>query len=208
MNMSPSHHRTPEQGHADPSRAAGDHAGQDGHDHEAMIADFRRRFWISLALTVPILPLSPMIQRFLGLDETLAFPGDVYVLFGLASVVYFWGGWPFLKGIARELTARRPGMMTLIALAISVAYFYSSAVVFGLAGEPFFWELATLIDVMLLGHWIEMRSVMGARPADAAAARARARGPRIAECGRPVWRRCRRRKKQAGRSRRRAAGWR
>jgi Cu2+-exporting ATPase len=103
-----------------------------------------------------------MIQRFLALDETLAFPGDVYVLFGLASVVYFWGGWPFLKGIARELTARRPGMMTLIALAISVAYFYSSAVVFGLAGEPFFWELATLIDVMLLGHWIEMRSVMGA----------------------------------------------
>ena len=162
MNMSPSHHRTPEQGHADPSRAAGDHAGQDGHDHEAMIADFRRRFWVSLALTVPILLLSPMIQRFLGLDETLAFPGDVYVLFGLASVVYFWGGWPFLKGIARELTARRPGMMTLIALAISVAYFYSSAVVFGLAGEPFFWELATLIDVMLLGHWIEMRSVMGA----------------------------------------------
>jgi Cu2+-exporting ATPase len=127
-----------------------------------MIADFRRRFWVSLALTVPILLLSPMIQRFLGLDETLAFPGDVYVLFGLASVVYFWGGWPFLKGIARELTARRPGMMTLIALAISVAYFYSSAVVFGLAGEPFFWELATLIDVMLLGHWIEMRSVMGA----------------------------------------------
>ena len=163
MSMSPSHHRAPEQGHsAGASRTAGGHAGHDGHDHEAMIADFRRRFWVSLALTVPILLLSPMIQRFLGLDETLAFPGDVYVLFGLASVVYFWGGWPFLKGIARELTARRPGMMTLIALAISVAYFYSSAVVFGLAGEPFFWELATLIDVMLLGHWIEMRSVMGA----------------------------------------------
>ena len=75
MNMSPSHHRTPEQGHADPSRAAGDHAGQDGHDHEAMIADFRRRFWVSLALTVPILLLSPMIQRFLGLDETARVPG-------------------------------------------------------------------------------------------------------------------------------------
>ena len=162
MNMSPSHHRTLEQSHAGASGPAGDHAGHDGHDHEAMIADFRRRFWVSLALTVPILLLSPMIQRFLGLAETLAFPGDVYVLFGLASVVYFWGGWPFLKGIARELTARRPGMMTLIALAISVAYFYSSAVVFGLAGEPFFWELATLVDVMLLGHWIEMRSVMGA----------------------------------------------
>jgi Cu2+-exporting ATPase len=160
--MSPSHRHTPEQVHSGASGAAGGHAGHDGHDHEAMIADFRRRFWVSLALTVPILLLSPMIQRFLGLDDTLAFPGDDYVLFGLASVVYFWGGWPFLKGIARELTARRPGMMTLIALAISVAYFYSSAVVFGLAGEPFFWELATLIDVMLLGHWIEMRSVMGA----------------------------------------------
>ncbi|MCE3248676.1 MAG: copper-translocating P-type ATPase [Geminicoccaceae bacterium] len=162
MNMSPSHRHTPEQVHSGASGAAGGHAGHDGHDHEAMIADFRRRFWVSLALTVPILLLSPMIQRFLSLDDTLAFPGDDYVLFGLASVVYFWGGWPFLKGIARELTARRPGMMTLIALAISVAYFYSSAVVFGLAGEPFFWELATLIDVMLLGHWIEMRSVMGA----------------------------------------------
>jgi P-type Cu2+ transporter len=163
VSMSGSHHRAPGQGHsADASRTAGGHGGHNGHDHEAMIADFRRRFWVSLALTVPILLLSPMIQRFLGLDEKLAFPGDVYVLFGLASVVYFWGGWPFLAGIARELRARRPGMMTLIALAISVAYFYSSAVVFGLAGEPFFWELATLIDVMLLGHWIEMRSVMGA----------------------------------------------
>jgi Cu2+-exporting ATPase len=160
--MRPSHHRAAAQGHLGASEAARHHDGHGGHDHEAMIADFRRRFWVSLALTVPILLLSPMIQRFLGLDETLAFEGDVYVLFGLASVVYFWGGWPFLKGIAQELTARRPGMMTLIALAISVAYFYSSAVVFGLAGEPFFWELATLIDVMLLGHWIEMRSVMGA----------------------------------------------
>jgi Cu2+-exporting ATPase len=156
-------HHTAEHGHAEAGKvAAADQTGHHGHDHEAMIADFRRRFWVSLALTVPILLLSPMIQRFVGLDETLAFPGDVYVLFGLASVVYFWGGWPFIKGIARELTARRPGMMTLIALAISVGYFYSSAVVLGLAGEPFFWELATLIDVMLLGHWIEMRSVMGA----------------------------------------------
>jgi cation transport ATPase len=131
VSMSGSHHRAPGQGHsADASRTAGGHGGHNGHDHEAMIADFRRRFWVSLALTVPILLLSPMIQRFLGLDEKLAFPGDVYVLFGLASVVYFWGGWPFLAGIARELRARRPGMMTLIALAISVAYFYSSAVVF------------------------------------------------------------------------------
>jgi Cu2+-exporting ATPase len=127
-----------------------------------MIADFRRRFWISLALTVPILLLSPMIQAFLGLEEWFAFPGSPYALFGLASIVYFYGGWPFLRGLASELRDGQPGMMTLIGLAISVAYFYSSAVVLGLPGAVFFWELATLIDVMLLGHWIEMRSVMGA----------------------------------------------
>ncbi len=138
------------------------HAEHAGHDHEAMIADFRRRFWISAVLTLPILALSPMLQHWFGLPQALAFRGSDYVLFALSSVVFFYGGRPFLAGIARELARRQPGMMTLIALAISVAYFYSSAVVFGLAGEPFFWELATLIDVMLLGHWIEMRSVLGA----------------------------------------------
>lgn len=127
-----------------------------------MVADFRRRFWVCLVLTVPILALSPMIQHWLGLAEALAFPGDVYVLFGLSSLVFFYGGWPFLVGLAEELKSRRPGMMTLIGLAITVAYVYSGAVVFGLAGDLLFWELATLIDVMLLGHWIEMRSVMGA----------------------------------------------
>lgn len=127
-----------------------------------MIADFRRRFWVSAVLTVPILLLSPMIQHWLGLGDALAFPGSDYVLFALSSVVFFYGGWPFLKGMASELSERRPGMMTLIALAITVAYVFSSAVVFGLPGEAFFWELATLIDVMLLGHWIEMRSVLGA----------------------------------------------
>ncbi len=80
----------------------------------------------------------------------------------LSSVVYLYGGYPFLKGIKDELSEKSPGMMTLIAIAISVAYFYSSAVVFGLHGKVFFWELATLIDVMLIGHWLEMRSVMGA----------------------------------------------
>ncbi|HXV23185.1 MAG TPA: copper-translocating P-type ATPase [Alphaproteobacteria bacterium] len=127
-----------------------------------MVADFRRRFWVSLALTVPVLALSPMIQRLLGVRETLAFPGTDYVLFALSAAVYFYGGWPFLRGLLSELGKRRPGMMTLISLAISVAFFYSSAVVFGLAGKVFFWELVTLIDVMLLGHWIEMKSVMGA----------------------------------------------
>ncbi|SFD71015.1 Cu2+-exporting ATPase [Thiohalospira halophila DSM 15071] len=127
-----------------------------------MIADFRRRFWVSLVLTVPILALSPMIQDFLALTGALAFPGARYVLFGLSAVVFVYGGWPFLAGLASEIKQHQPGMMTLIGLAIGVAFLYSSAVVFGLAGRMFFWELATLVDVMLLGHWIEMRSVMGA----------------------------------------------
>jgi Cu2+-exporting ATPase len=127
-----------------------------------MVADFRRRFWISLALTIPVLALSPMIQEFLGVRQALMFPGTDYVLFGLSVAVFFYGGWPFLSGLYGELAKRRPGMMTLIALAISVAFFYSSAVVFGLPGKIFFWELVTLIDIMLLGHWIEMKSIMGA----------------------------------------------
>ncbi len=136
------------------------------HDHHAhMVADFRRRFWISLVITIPILLLSPMIQGFLGLREALSFPGELYLLFALSSFVFFYGGYPFLKGIFDELRSAKPGMMTLIAIAISVAYIYSGAVVFGLRGKIFFWELATLIDIMLLGHWIEMRSVMGASKA-------------------------------------------
>ncbi|MBP1152413.1 heavy metal translocating P-type ATPase [Methylocaldum sp. RMAD-M] len=146
--------------HVPADRREGHHA--EHHDHTAMVEDFRRRFWFSLVLTGPILALSPMIQEWLGLEERLAFPGDTYVLFGLSTAVYLYGGWPFIRGLFDELRQLQPGMMTLISLAISVAYFYSSAVVFGLSGQVFFWELATLIDVMLLGHWIEMKSVMGA----------------------------------------------
>jgi len=140
-----------------------------GHDHSAhhahMIKDFRKRFWISLIVTIPILILSPLIQHFLGFREAFSFAGQSYLLFALSSFVFFYGGWPFLRGLFDELKKLQPGMMTLIALAISVAYFYSSAVVFGVQGEVFFWELATLIDIMLLGHWIEMKSVMGASKA-------------------------------------------
>jgi Cu2+-exporting ATPase len=127
-----------------------------------MVADFRRRFWISLVLTIPILVLSPLVQGFLGLEEAISFPGDSIVLFVFATAVFFYGGWPFLSGLYDEVSSAQPGMMTLIGVAISVAYVYSGLVVFGLSGRVFFWELATLIDVMLLGHWIEMRSVMGA----------------------------------------------
>jgi Cu2+-exporting ATPase len=93
------------------------------------------------------------------------FPGSRLVLLALSSAVYFYGGWPFLTGLFAESKQRQPGMMTLISLAISVAYFYSAAVVLGLYGNVLFWELATLIDIMLLGHWIEMKSVMGASSA-------------------------------------------
>jgi P-type Cu2+ transporter len=133
-----------------------------GHDHAAMVADYRRRLWVSLALTVPVLALSPMIQEVLGLRETLRFPGDGYVLWALASAVFFYGGSPFLRGMWTDLTDLKPGMMTLIGVAITAAYAYSTAVTFGLAGEEFYWELATLVDIMLLGHFIEMKSVMGA----------------------------------------------
>jgi len=125
-----------------------------------MIEDFKKRFWVSLVLTIPVLLLSPMIQDWLGINWV--FTGDQYVLFGLSSLIFFYGGWPFLTGMVEELKGKAPGMMTLIAIAIVVAYGYSIAVVFGLEGKTFFWELATLIDVMLAGHWIEMRSVMGA----------------------------------------------
>ncbi|KGX91476.1 heavy metal translocating P-type ATPase [Pontibacillus marinus] len=136
--------------------------GHDHHDHDhgAMVEDFKKRFYISLIATIPILILSPMIQDFLGFEWT--FPFDQYVLFALASFVFFYGGLPFLTGARDELKQKNPGMMTLIGLAIVVAYVYSSMVVFGLEGRNFFWELATLVDIMLLGHWIEMRSIMGA----------------------------------------------
>src|SRR5262245_13970389 len=91
-----------------------------GHDPSGMVDDFRRRFWISLSLTVPVLALSPIVQRILGVEEAWAFPGDRFVLLGLSSVIYFYGGWPFLRGLIDELRKLQPGMMTLIALAISV----------------------------------------------------------------------------------------
>lgn len=129
--------------------------------HLHMVEDFKKRFWISTIFTIPIFLLSPMTQEFLGLKK-LSFAGNSYVLFLLSSFLYIYGGLPFLKGLKDELSQKQPGMMTLIGLAITIAYFYSSLVTFGIEGKDFFWELATLIDIMLLGHWIEMRSVLGA----------------------------------------------
>ena len=126
-----------------------------------MITDLRRRFCFSLLLTLPVFALSPKIQHALDVDQGWRFAGDAYILSALSSVLYLYGGWPFLDGLRQEIAARGPGIMTLIGVAISAAYIYSPAAVIGLAGNDF-WELATLIDIMLLGYWIEMKSVMGA----------------------------------------------
>ncbi len=142
--------------------------GQHNHDkghHAHMAYDFRRRLWFSLILTIPILALSPMIREFVGVTESLAFPGDLYLLAALSTALFLYGGWPFLTGLVREVRNRRPGMMTLVGVAITTSFSYSTSVVFGVPGKIFYWELATLVDVMLLGHWVEMRSVMGASKA-------------------------------------------
>jgi len=150
----------PMSGHSMNHSAHNPAMGHAGHDHMSMIADFKKRFYVILALTIPIVLLSPMIQHFAGVNWQ--FPGSMYLLFALSTVVFFYGGWPFLTGWLSEIKARSLGMMTLIGFAITVAYVYSVATVFGLKGMDFFWELATLILIMLLGHWIEMKSVAGA----------------------------------------------
>jgi len=140
------------------------HNGQGGAEeqnhHTMMIADFKKRFYVVLLLTIPILLLSTVIQNLIGVGWQ--FKGSSYILFSLSSVVFIYGGWPFLTGLVDEVKARNPGMMFLIGFAITVAYCYSAAIVFGLKGMDFFWELDTLILIMLLGHWIEMKSVAGA----------------------------------------------
>ncbi len=156
-----------------PFGATGGHANEEHHHHDMEHTHdkhkghnthaFLSKFWVSLAVTIPILILSPMIQQWLGF--TLSFTGDKYVLLALGTFIYCYGGMPFLKGMIGEIKAKNIGMMTLVAIAITVAYTYSTAVVFGLEGMDFFWELATLIVIMLLGHWLEMRSQMAASKA-------------------------------------------
>lgn len=153
-------HSNHSQHNHDDHQSHGDHSHHGHHDHGDMVTDFKKRFYISLIITIPILILSPMLQDLVGLDFQVPFQS--YILFLLSTFVFFYGGWPFITGGLDELKEKNPGMMTLIGLAILVAYVYSSLTVFGVEGQDFFWELATLIDIMLLGHWIEMRSVMGA----------------------------------------------
>lgn len=136
---------------------AGGHGGH-GVDHTGHETMFRRRFWVSLVLSIPVLVFSPTLQDWLGF-ATPDFTGDQLITPFFAVVVFLYGGLPFLRMAVPELRDRRPGMMTLISLAITVAFVYSVAAVFASGAETFFWELVTLIDIMLLGHWLEMRSV-------------------------------------------------
>jgi P-type Cu2+ transporter len=136
------------------------HKNHDKSAHKMHVAEFKRKFWVSLVLTVPILILSETIQTWFSF--TLEIPFQKEILFLLSVVIYAYGGLPFLRGTVNEIKKKQPGMMTLIGTAISVAFFFSTATTFFISGRDFFWELATLIDVMLLGHWIEMKSVLGA----------------------------------------------
>lgn len=143
--------------------SAGEQAdGHGEHDKHAghSVADFWKRFVISTIVTVPVLALSHMIQEWFGFQ--LSFPGDRYILFALSTFIYLYGGYPFLKGLYDEVRSKATGMMTLIGVAITVAWAYSVAVTFGLPGMDFYWEMATLIDIMLIGHYFEMKSVTGA----------------------------------------------
>ncbi len=126
---------------------------------------FRRPFWVSLILTIPVLIYAELLQEFFGYTAP-QFPGSAWIAPVLSSIIYWYGGWVFLRGAVGEIRSGQPGMMTLVGMAISVAYCYSLGVTFGLVeGMPFYWELATLVTIMLLGHWMEMRAVGGAQSA-------------------------------------------
>lgn len=149
--------------HGRGGHGASDHSGHDKHAGHS-VAMFRDKFWISLLLTLPTLAWGHMLQRALGYTAP-NFPGSQWVPAVFGTAVFVYGGWPFIQGAVRELRDRVPGMMTLIALAISVAFIFSVAVGFGFPGMPLWEELATLVTIMLLGHWIEMRSIMQAQGA-------------------------------------------
>ncbi|MEJ2499597.1 MAG: copper-translocating P-type ATPase [Campylobacterales bacterium] len=138
----------------------GSHSGHAGMGHMHHMEELRRRFIVSLIATVPILLFSPMLQAWFGFS--IDFPYRDYATLFLATFIYLYGGKPFLTMSVDELKSRQPGMMTLIAMAISVAYFYSASTLFFPGGKAFFWELATLIDIMLIGHYLEAKSILGA----------------------------------------------
>jgi len=155
-NISEKHHEHEHMNHGKMDHGSGGYSKHAGHN----IKDFQNRFWICAVVTIPVLALSHMIQQFFGFK--ISFIGDKYLLAGLSTFIFFYGGWPFLKGLWNEVRYNAIGMMTLIGVAISVAFAYSVAITFGLKGMDFYWEMVTLIDIMLIGHYFEMKSVMGA----------------------------------------------
>src|SRR5215217_3970639 len=153
--LSPNEHRQ----HAERDEHGGHGTGHGGHGgHGDHAAQFRDRFWWSLVLTVPVVLYSEMVQKWLGFTPP-QFPGSQWVAPVLGTVVFLYGGRPFLEGGVAELRSRQPGMMLLISLAILVAFGASLATVFGAFELEFWWELALLIVIMLLGHWLEMRAL-------------------------------------------------
>src|SRR6266516_3616931 len=140
-----------------------EHASHDKHAGHS-VEMFRDKFWCSVALTVPTVVWSPMVQQWLGLHAP-AFPGSRYIPALFGTILFFYGGMVFLRGALQEVKDRLPGMMTLISLAITVAFVFSVAVTLGVPGMDLWWELATLITIMVLGHWIEMRSISQAQGA-------------------------------------------
>lgn len=135
-----------------------EHAGHEGADHGGHEEMFRKRFWVSLGLSAPVLIFSRSIQDWFGYEAPDFVAAALIVPF-FATFIFVYGGFPFLSMARSELAQRKPGMMTLISLAITVAFVFSMATLVWEVGEDFFWELVTLVDIMLLGHWIEMRSV-------------------------------------------------
>jgi Cu2+-exporting ATPase len=170
MEHSNSEHKTHDDEHHE--HAHGEKSHQNGHgmnheehgsheahvDHSGHEGMFRRKFWVSLVLSIPVLLYSPMIQEWLGFSMP-AFPGSEWITPVFATIIFIYGGIPFLQMAVPEVKNRQPGMMTLISLAISVAFVYSLAALFLPTESSFFWELVSLIVIMLLGHWLEMRSV-------------------------------------------------
>ncbi len=144
----------------------GAHGAHRGHDKHAghSVAMFRDKFWVSLVLTIPTLVWGHMLQRAFGYTPPMI-PGARWIPAVFGTAVFLYGGWPFIQGAVRELRNRLPGMMTLIALAIGVAFGFSVAVELGYPGMPLWEELATLVTIMLLGHWLEMRSIVQAQGA-------------------------------------------
>lgn len=165
------HHNHPKQSPVNhnphtPHQSEHSPAAHTSHSHnESMMSDYKKRLIICLFLTIPVFILTPLVQESLKLNILINFYGESYILLIISSIVFFYGGYPFFKGFLDEVRNRIPGMMTLITVAITTAYIYSAAVTLGLMGMVFFLELVTLIDIMLLGHWVEMRSVIGASDA-------------------------------------------